>query len=263
MDNAPNLTPLADHRMQLIMTLLANKGECRVRELAEQFKLSEMTVRRDLQELEARGLLKRVHGGAVLISHDVGYPQRVQQGQAQKQRIGHTAASLLRNGMAIYLDAGTTAMEIARAIRSGLPDVRQLSIVTHGINIATELSGQTPYSLHLIGGEVYQNAFSTVGPAALEQIAGFHFDLFFMGAGGVDTLAGWTNSNHQEAQVKRAVMARSAETCAIVGSDKWGQRTFAPVARFEDVRSWIVDRELPADAMRIADQVGMSVIYAD
>ena len=80
-----------------------------------------MTVRRDLQELEGRGLLKRVHGGAVLMNQDVDYPLRSQQGQQQKQQIGRTAARLLRSGQSIYIDAGTTSMELALSIRQGCP----------------------------------------------------------------------------------------------------------------------------------------------
>jgi DeoR/GlpR family transcriptional regulator of sugar metabolism len=256
-------SPLADHRMQLIMSELSARGECRVRDLARQFQLSEMTVRRDLQELEGRGLLKRVHGGAVLMNQDVDYPLRSQQGQQQKQQIGRTAARLLRSGQSIYIDAGTTSMELARAIRQGLPHVTHLQIVTHGINIASELGGQTPYMLHLIGGEVYQNAFSTVGPVALQQIAGFHFDLFFMGAGGIDPVTGWTNSNHMEALVKRAVIARAKTVCAIVDSSKWCERSFAPIVAFAAVQRWVVDRQLAGDGVDAAQEAGVELVFAD
>src|SRR5438128_657371 len=79
---------LALHRLQLIMSALSARGECRTRQLADQFQLSEMTIRRDLKELEAQGLLRRVHGGAVLVNRDVGYRLRLEFGQQQKQLIG-------------------------------------------------------------------------------------------------------------------------------------------------------------------------------
>jgi len=254
---------LADHRLQLILSVLSARGECRTRQLAEQFQLSEMTVRRDLQELESRGLLRRVHGGAVLLNRDVNYALRLEHDQAQKQLIGRAATRLLKSGQTIYIDAGTTALELARAIRQGLPHITHLHIVTHGITIATELAGQTPYGVQLIGGEVYQNALSTVGPTALAQIADLNIDLFFMGAGGVDGKAGWTNSNHVEAVVKRAVIARSRSVCAIADSSKWGQQSFAPIVPFGAVSRWIADRALPKEGIAAAKRAAVALSFAE
>lgn len=254
---------LSEHRLALIMSELSARGECRTRQLAEQFQLSEMTVRRDLAELESRGLLRRVHGGAVLQNRDVEYAQRLTLDQAQKQLVGRAATRLLKSGQTVYLDAGTTAFEMARAIAEGLPQVSQLHIVTHGINIVAELAGRTPYHLQLIGGEVYQNALSTVGPIALAQIADLNIDTFFMGAGGVDGKAGWTNSNHVEAVVKRAAIARSRNVCAICDSAKWGQESFAPIVPFDQVARWIVDRGLAREGVEAARAAGMTLTYAD
>ena len=254
---------LADHRLELIMSELSARGECRTRQLAEKFQLSEMTVRRDLAELETRGLLRRVHGGAVMLNRDVDYAQRLELGQAEKQLVGRAATRLLKSGQTVYLDAGTTALEMARAIAQGLPQVTHLHIVTHGISIATELAGRTPYQLQLIGGEVYQNALSTVGPVALAQIGELNFDLFFMGAGGVDADAGWTNSNHVEAVVKRAVIARSKSVVAICDSAKWGQASFAPILPFEGVTRWIVDRGLAREGVEAARTAGITLTWAE
>jgi len=141
--------------------------------------------------------------------------------------------------------------------------VTHLHIVTHGISIATELAGRTPYQLQLIGGEVYQNALSTVGPVALAQIGELNFDLFFMGAGGVDADAGWTNSNHVEAVVKRAVIARSKSVVAICDSAKWGQASFAPIVPFEGVTRWIVDRGLAREGVEAARAAGITLTWAE
>lgn len=254
---------LADHRLELIMSVLSARGECRTRQLAEQFDLSEMTVRRDLGELEARGLLRRVHGGAVLLNRDVDYAQRLELGHTEKQQVGKAATRLLKSGQTVYIDAGTTAFEVARAIAQGLPQVTHLNIVTHGLSIVGELAGKTPYHLQLIGGEVYQNALSTVGPVALAQIAELNIDLFLMGAGGVDVAAGWTNSNHVEAVIKRAVIARSKNVCVICDSAKWGQQSFAPILPFAAIPRWIVDRGLARDGIEAAKTAGIALSYAD
>lgn len=254
--------PLTHYRWQVILKMLASRGECQVADLAQEFNLSGMTLRRDLKELESRGLLQRVRGGAVALGHDVAYYKRAHRDQTHKQLIGRRAAQLIRDGMSIYLDSGSTAMELGRAIRDGLPGVRSLSIMTHGVNVALELIGKTPYTLHLVGGEIYQNGISTVGPLALAQIASFHFNLFFMGAQGVDAKAGWTNSNHPEAQVKHAAMSHSAAVCAIVGKEKWGARAFSPIAPLNRVSTWVVDAGLPDAAAVAVRAAGIALIVA-
>jgi DeoR/GlpR family transcriptional regulator of sugar metabolism len=254
---------LADHRQELIMSALSTRGECRTKQLAEQFQSSEMTLRRDLEQLEKRGLLRRVHGGAVLLNRDADYTQRLEQDHAQKQWVGRAAARLLKSGQTVYLDAGTTACEMARAIAQGLPQVSDLTIVTHAISIASELAGRTPYQLQLIGGEIYQNALSTVGPVALAQIATLNIDVFFLAAGAVDTHVGWTNSSMVEATVKRAVVARSKSVVSICDSAKWGQESFATVVPFEGVSRWVVDRGLPPDGIAAAKAADITLLYAE
>lgn len=254
---------LSEHRLELIMSVLKSRGECRTRQLAEQFDLSEMTLRRDLQALEKRGLLKRVHGGAVLLNSDINYTMRLQYDQIQKQSIGRTATRMLKSGQTIYIDAGTTTLELARAIRDGLPHITHLQIVTHGITIASELAGQTPYSVQLIGGDVYQNALSTVGPTALAQIGELNIDVFFMAAVGVNQGMGWSNSNHVEAVIKRAVIERSKQVCALADSSKWGHESYAAIVPFERIPYWVVNRGLAEDGIAAAKAANIELTFAE
>lgn len=252
----------AEHRHMLILKVLAQEGACRVSDMAKRFTLSEMTLRRDLQEMHDAGLLKRVHGGALAIGRDTEFGVRIQEGSSQKQQIGLAAAGLVKEGWSIYLDAGTTSMEVARAIMQGLKDVKKLAIVTNGINIAAELVGRTPYDIYAIGGEIYATGVSAVGPMTLAQVANFHFDLFFMGARGVDADVGWTNTNHLETQVKHAVMERSRRVCAIVDSNKWGQRALVSVVPFGRVTHWVCDAQLPQEARDAATAHGIELTVA-
>jgi len=248
--------------MQLIMSALSAQGECRTSELAQRFQLSENTIRRDLLELEERGLLLRVHGGAVLVDQDAAYATRLEHSLPQKRAIGQAAATLIESGQNIYLDVGSTTQELVRVIRDGLPTVTHLHIFTNGVKIAGELIGQTPYNVHLIGGEIYQNTFCTVGPSALAQIDQFRFDLFFMGANGVDPQRGWTNSNHMEVLVKRAVISRSKRVFALVDSSKWNLPSLAQIVPLAGVKHWIVDADLAPDAQASARAAGVEVMIA-
>jgi len=253
---------LANYRMQLIVSALAAQGECRTSELAQRFQLSENTIRRDLLELEERGLLRRVHGGAVLIDQDAAYAGRLEHCVPQKAWIGRAAAGLIESGQNVYVDVGSTTLELVRAICDGLPSVTHLHLFTNGVRIASELIGRTPYHVHLIGGEVYQNTHCMVGPQALAQIDQHRFDLFFMGANGVDLQRGWTNSNHMEVLVKRAVISRSKRVFALVDSSKWNQPALAPIVPFNQVKHWISDAALPPEALAAARGAGIDVSLA-
>lgn len=254
---------LAERRLEMITAVLHTRGECRTRQLAEQFNLSEMTLRRDFHTLEQRGLLRRVHGGAVLLNSDVNYSKRLEFDQIQKQAIGRAAVGLIKSGQTIYIDAGTTTLEMARTIRQGLAHVTHLQIVTHGITIASELAGHIPYNVQLIGGDVYQNALSTVGPVALSQINNLHVDIFFMGAVAVSQEHGWGNSNHVEAVIKRAVIEHSKQTCALVDSSKWGQDSYSPIVGLGSITNWVTNRGLSQDAIDAAKNAKVSVHFAD
>jgi DeoR/GlpR family transcriptional regulator of sugar metabolism len=254
---------LAERRLEMITAVLHTRGECRTKQLAEQFNLSEMTLRRDFHTLEERGLLRRVHGGAVLLNSDVNYSKRLEFDQIQKQVIGRAAVNLLKSGQTIYIDAGTTTLEMARTIRQGLAHVTHLQIVTHGITIASELAGHTPYNVQLIGGDVYQNALSTVGPVALAQINNLHIDTFFMGAVAVSQAQGWGNSNHVEAVVKRAVIEHSKQVCVLADSSKWGQESYSPIVSLGAVTKWITNRGLSQEAIDAAKAAKIAITFAD
>ena len=255
----PPTPPLADQRHKLILNLLAERGQCRTRELADAMHTSEMTIRRDLQELEERGVLRRVHGGALLTDEAAQAPEAGSPVREHLQHIASRALELIRSPQVLYFDSGNTTLELAQQLAQQPDRAQGCHVVTHSLPIASVLLGKVP-SLQIIGGELYPATGSTFGQVALEQIARFRYDLFFMGAAGVHPEMGWTNTNHVEVMIKQAIVARAKQVAAVVDSQKWLQTSFAEILPFARVQTWVSDQQLPPAARHAAEQGGLRLL---
>lgn len=237
---------LSEQRYQQILTLLSQNTTMRTSELAILLNVSEMTARRDLLILEKQGLLKRIHGGAMStqMAKDT-YSLRNQDATQEKKTIAHHVVnhliSVLENKttpQAIYLDSGTTLMAVAKTLcqKQLIPP---LTLVTHSTNIASTLveqmqSHRSRHRLHMIGGEIYQNTYSTFGEDALNAINRFKFDYLFLGASGFDDTC-FTNINYVEIALKRALIRQSKEIWVMLDSSKWQQANFAMICGYSDI----------------------------
>lgn len=226
------------------MDTIQRQGTVRTTDLAVQLGVSEMTVRRDLDELGRQGRVRRVHGGATLFASSDKLEGRQGDNLISKQAIARAALQYFPHAGTVYVDAGTTSMELARAIQELDPAQRDgLRIVTHATAVSTHLATyRVVRSVHQIGDDVNFATVAAVGPQALEQILLLHFDVFFMGVRGADLTAGWTNNDVVEARVKQAVMSRSSQVYVIADSSKWRAISFTPIAPLEAVSGWLVDR---------------------
>ncbi|MDQ7030991.1 MAG: DeoR/GlpR family DNA-binding transcription regulator [Ardenticatenia bacterium] len=253
---------LAEERHQQILVLLEEKGAVTVAELCEQFGVSEMTVRRDLAALERKGLLRRVHGGAVSArgrSYEPPFLVRSGRHAREKQRIAEAALSLIHDGDSIALDVGTTTLEIARRLR----DVRNLTIVTPSLHIANVLADTPHNRIILTGGILRPGELSLVGPFAERIFAELYVDKLFLGIGGLDLEAGLTEYNLEDAQVKRA-MLRSAKECIVVtDSSKLGQVAFAFVAPVSAMHTLITDDGADPEVVAQLEEEGVNVMQVN
>lgn len=254
--------PLAEERLARILDLLSQHGTLRTTALTELVGVSGATMRRDLDNLSQRGLIRKLHGGAALLpapqaNQDQQYRDRQQVNQGGKEGLAQAALTLIQPGQIVYLDAGTTALALARALKGQPQLTRTLRVVTHGIDVAYELNGECP--LYVVGGEVYGSTYSLTGPDALQTVARYNYDLFFVGCTSIDPAGGVTNSNGVEAQQKTAIMRRARQTVLIADSSKWGHTGFATFAQFSDLSAWVTDQASGAARTAFGAQ-GVSVI---
>lgn len=250
---------LAEERLSRIVDLLAQQGTVRTTALMDLLGVSGATVRRDLDVLAERGLIRKVHGGAALASQDQRYADRQQTEQVGKARLAQVALGLLRPGQTVYLDAGTTARHVAQALRRVPALTRTLRVVTHGLDVAYELNGECP--LYVVGGEVYGSTYSLTGPDALATVGRYSYDVFLVGCTSIDPERGLTNSNLVEAQQKSAILRRARQTVLIADHSKWGPSGFVTFAGLGEVHAWVTD-EAPGEAQAAFEAAGVKVVDA-
>ncbi len=207
--------------------------------LADSLGVSEATVRRDLQDLESRGLLNRIHGGATLdgISRTEPLFEDKQDSHPEaKEAIALAALSLIDDGDRIYLDGGSTVLALARL----LDRKRHLIIVTNSLMAASELMG-TEHRLILVGGEFRSLSRTLIGPLTAPVINSLRVDKAFMGTIGFSAEEGITTTDPGEAFTKEQVMARAAEVILLADSSKLGIHSFARSGRPGDINVLITE----------------------
>lgn len=204
-------------RQAFIHAQLQKQGRVSAQELAINFDVSEDTVRRDLREMAARGECERVYGGALLLNgKTVPLKTRLDEIPDRKAALARATSSLLRDGMTIFLDAGSTNLAIARNIHPGL----QLTVVTNTPAIAAELVGRDHIDLILLGGRVDRNVGATFDITAIRQLESIRPDLCIVGVCGVTMDGGLCADIYEDAVFKRLASQASAQTLAAITSEK-------------------------------------------
>ncbi|PWH14741.1 MAG: DeoR/GlpR transcriptional regulator [Anaerolineae bacterium] len=250
---------LSEERHQIILETLEARGSVTVNEMVERFGVSEMTIRRDLDALERRGLLRRVHGGAVLDrgrSYEPPFVARSVENLAAKQQIARAAVALIENGDSIILDVGTTTLEIARQ----LVDKQNLTVITPCLQIATLLAENPNIRLILTGGIVRPTELSMVGHLAERALRDFYVDKLFLGAAGVDLEAGLTEYNLEDTLVKQVMIKNAKRVILVADSSKFGRIAFTAIAPINVINTLITDHSLDPDWVKRLEKLDIEVI---
>lgn len=251
---------LTHQRKQHILSVLQRDGNVVAKSLSEELALSEDTIRRDLRELAAEGLLQRVHGGALPIARaEADFAGRLQLATAEKVAIGRAAARLVRPGQVVLIDGGTTAVQMARHLPAGL----RATVVTHSPSVAVELAGHAGIEVVLIGGRLFRHSMVAVGAAAMDAISRVHADTCFLGVTGVHAEAGLTTGDVEEAAIKRALMAAAAETVVLASSEKIGAASAWVIQPVSAATTLLVSPEAPAAALAPLRKAGLAILRSD
>ncbi len=213
---------LAQQRQARILDEVRRAGGARVSELTTMLGVSDMTVRRDLDQLAADGAVQKVHGGAVLRSHvteEPGFEAKSSLAQPAKQAIAERAATLIVAGTAIALSAGTTTWTLARHVAT----VPGLTVVTNSTAVADTIgSADASMQTVILTGGVRTPSAALVGPVADATIRSLHFDQLFLGVHGMDSHAGFSTPNLAEAETNRTLIEHARKVIVLADSSKWG-----------------------------------------
>lgn len=248
---------LASQRKKRILDILAAEKQVLSGELSQRFGVSEDSIRRDLRELAAEGLLQRVHGGALPVSAALApFETRKNVQIDSKRAVSRKAAALIQPGQVVIIDGGTTTTEMIKQLPVDLP----FTAVTHSPGIAVGLVDFPRVDVILIGGRLYKHSVVTVGASMLESINRINADLFFMGVTGVHKNAGFTTGDYEEASVKRALSARTAETVVMASQEKLNSASAFAIGPLSLASTLVVDGELDAELSALLKKQRVAVI---
>lgn len=235
---------LIDERRQHILNLIQNHGRVLVAELSRTLNISQITIRKDLEHLQSKGLVQRTHGGALRLQSGALFDPSLQEKQKQhsqeKQRIAAAAAEMVEAGQCVMLDSGTTTAAVGHALKR----LSELTVITNAVNIAADLAS-TSFEVILVGGTLRRNSFSLVGPLAEDVLEEMHADILFLGVDGFDTEIGVTTPNFLESRVNRAMVKAARRVVAVCDSTKFGRRSLSRIAPSSAIHCVITDRNLP------------------
>jgi DeoR family transcriptional regulator of aga operon len=249
---------LLEERRQYIMGLAQREGRVLVEELSASLGISRITIRKDLDYLQGRGVLQRTHGGALLPGNgalaDPSLQEKEGRHSQEKVRIAAAATDLVQEGQCLLLDSGTTTTAIARALKR----FSRLTIITNAVNIAGELSA-TDFDVLLTGGSLRKNSFSLVGPIAEDMLHDMHADILFLGVDGFDLEVGLTTPNVMESRVNRAMVKASSLVVAVCDSTKFNRRSLSKIVDATAIHHVITDSNLPPETARALRAVGINL----
>jgi DeoR family fructose operon transcriptional repressor len=234
----------SDIRKQKILELLKENDSVRVSSLSRLFDVSEVTVRIYLEDLEKKGLLTRIHGGAVSSYkpyYSMSLNQRLETNQSAKEAIANRIRELIEPNDTIMLNAGTTTLMVMRRF----PAEYNLSIVTNSISIALEASGNPNFNVILLGGSVNTKYQFTYGNDTVEELKKYHADKLILSVDGIDIKQGFSTYYNREAAVAKAMMEQSG--CCIIAADrsKFAHNAFTKISDLS-LADYIVTNEQPS-----------------
>ena len=258
--------PASERRAQLILQELLRAETVSVSRLSKRFKVSGATIRRDLHELELRGLLLRSHGGAVPIQpllyepfrHISSYHEQDRKQAMEKRRIGLVAARLVADGETIAIGAGTTATQVARSVCMH----KGITVLTNAVNVAMELSHRDDLKVFVTGGTLSGDWFALVGPGAIQSVGEMFVDRVFIGVDGIHPERGLTTNYPDQASIHRAMMKQARQRVVVADHRKINAVGTALIWPIEDIHVLITDKGASEEIIKPFIARGIDVLRA-
>ena len=254
---------LAHKRKELIKEMVDKYRTVRVSDLSERFQTSDVTIRRDLKELEEAGLLKRTHGGAIKITNTAFDPALLDLETTQvveKLQVAREAYKHIHDNDAIMIDPSSTVAYLPVLLKNG--DKKNITLVTNSFRAVMELVDCPHVEVIHIGGQLRHKLQSSVGPIADASLRGLKVDKAFVGCNGVDFRNGYTTTNLYEGQIKQLMMASATQSYMLADSSKFNQTFIGVIAPISGVDYLITDAGVDQDSITQAEAAGVHLIVA-
>lgn len=250
----------AEERKSKIIESLNKYGKVKVCDLSQRYEVSEVTIRRDLQELEEDKLIKRVHGGAVLNDNtkfEPTFSEKIDKFYDEKESVGSLAASMIVDGDTVALDAGTTTLSIARHIVA-----KNITVLTNSVDIAYELTKKQDVEVIVTGGALRWETRAMVGPVADNTLKNFRVDKAFIGTNAICIINGLSTPNIIEANTKREMIKIAKQTIVVCDHTKFNTVSFAKIVDLDSVDIIITDNKLDAELLEKFEEKDVKIMIA-
>lgn len=254
-------TLTAEARREKIIDLLNTKGKVRVAELAQQFAVSEVSIRNDLIELEKNGALERTHGGAlptVRTYYNMDFYERKNRNVEEKKRIAAQVAVLVKEGDTLMINSGTTSFFIVAELKK----FHKLKVITNSVANAMELSGCPGLNVTLLGGKLNPAYSFTYGDDAIAQLNRYNTDVTILSIDGVAAEHGLTTYHEEEAEVDRVMLARAKRRVVAADFSKIARESFAHVAACEEMDCLVTNTGASREELALLEESGVEVVLA-
>ena len=251
----------ARERQEHIARIVEEHGRARVADLASRFGVSAVTIRKDLIVLESEQRLVRTHGGAIAVDRgraELSFDIRERLQSDEKGLIGAAGAALVHDGESIVMDASTTALAVARHLKSH-SGWSQLTVITNGLRLASELAGHRGITVLMLGGRVRWEALSVVGQLGDGLFGRINVQKAFLGAAGFTLESGLADAMDEEAQMKRSMVAAAREVIALVDHTKWERAASATFCAVDQIHLVLTDASAPDGMVRVLGERGVEV----
>jgi len=254
-------TELIQPRLTDILATARQSGRVGVEQLAKQFEVTPQTIRKDLNELCERGLLQRVHGGAVATSGvaNFGYEARRSLAAAGKRAIGQTTAALIPDDCSILINIGTTTEQVAMALRAK----HGLMVITNNINVINILAGYSEIEIVVAGGVVRHADCGIVGEGTVDFIKQFKVDYAVIGASAIDSDGSLLDYDYREVKVAQAIIENARNTILVADSMKLERSAPVRIGHLSQLNCFVTDKPLPSHLEKVCRESELQVVVAD
>lgn len=254
---------LAIERRNDILERLQVEKKVIVSELGKIYQVSEETIRRDLEKLENDGLVVKSYGGAVLNEHsifDLPFNIRKNQNVLAKQKAAELVAEMVRDGEAVMMDASSTDVYIAKALKE---TKEKLTVITNSVEIIVELFAVPEWKVISTGGVSREKSFALLGPQTDRIIQSYYVDKAIISCKGLSLTGGITDSDEQDANSKRLMFQAAKERILVADSTKFGETAFTKVADWIDVTKVVTDKKPGTEWLQLFEENRIECIYPD
>jgi DeoR family fructose operon transcriptional repressor len=250
-----------EKRKKLVLDMLNEKDAITVQDVVRECGVSEITIRRDLLDLESKGLIIRTHGGAVktrAVDNLFTFDQRINRNRVNKEKICLAASRFISDGDILFIDCGTTLIHLTKYISR----CDSVTVITNSLPVVSELINFPQVKLVLIGGEAVSERKAIYGPVAERNITQYHASKAFIGADGITLAKGLSSFDEKESAITLKMIDNADEVYLLCDSSKIGRDSYVTFASLSDINHLVTDDDLDEALLNSYREQGISVITA-